>query len=108
LLKAAERGVRVRVLIDSWGSWNLPDSFWDELRAAGGMVRWFHPLTKGLLPFRNHRKLLLIDELIVFVGGLNIADEYFQGMNDRPPWRDNMLEIAGPEVARLRRSFSRM
>jgi cardiolipin synthase len=96
------------VLVDSWGSWNLPDSFWDGLRAAGGMVRWFHPLTRGFLPFRNHRKLLLVDDLTAYLGGLNIADEYFRGEEGRPPWRDNMLEIAGPEVSRLRRSFSRM
>lgn len=108
LMSAAKRGVRVRVLVDSWGSWNLADSFWDGLRAAGGMVRWFHPLTRGFLPFRNHRKLLLVDDLTAYLGGLNIADEYFRGEEGRPPWRDNMLEIAGPEVSRLRRSFSRM
>ncbi len=109
LVNAAVRGVQVRVLVDSWGSWNLPDSFWDGLRAAGGMVRWFHPLTRrGFLPFRNHRKLLLVDDLTAYLGGLNIADEYFRGEEGRPPWRDNMLEIAGPEVSRLRRSFSRM
>jgi len=108
LVSAALRGVQVRVLVDSWGSWNLPDSFWDELRAAGGSVRWFRPLTKGFLPFRNHRKLLLVDDLIAFLGGLNISDEYFRGAAGRLPWRDNMLEISGPEVSRLRRSFSRM
>ncbi len=108
LISAALRGVQVRVLVDSWGSLNLPDSFWDELRAAGGSVRWFRPLTKGFLPFRNHRKLLLVDDLIAFLGGLNISDEYFRGAAGRLPWRDNMLEISGPEVSRLRRSFSRM
>jgi len=108
LTSAAKRSVSVRVLVDSWGSWNLPDSFWDELRAAGGMVRWFHPITKGLLPFRNHRKLLLIDDSIVFTGGLNIADEYYGGAHGQPPWRDNVLKISGPEAARLKSSFSHM
>lgn len=108
LVAAARRGVRVRVLIDAWGSWNLPDAFWDELRAAGGAMRWFHPLLKGMLPFRNHRKLLLIDNRIAFLGGLNVADEYYRGSRGAPPWRDNVLEIAGPEVQRLRRSFSSM
>jgi cardiolipin synthase len=108
LMSAAKRGVRVRVLVDSWGSWNLADSFWDGLRAAGGMVRWFHPLGRGLLPFRNHRKLLLVDDSAAYVGGLNIADEYFRGAGGGPSWRDNMLEITGPEAARLTRSFSRM
>jgi len=108
LVNAARRGVTVRVLIDSWGSWNLPDSFWNGLRAAGGRVRWFHPLTKGLFSFRNHRKLLLVDDQTAYLGGLNISDEYYRGADNERPWRDNALEIIGPEVARLRRSFRRM
>jgi len=108
LIVAAKRGVRVRILADAWGSMNLADSFWDGLRHAGGTVRRFHPLTRGLLPFRNHRKLLLVDERIAYIGGLNIADEYYRGAHGEPPWRDNALEISGPEVARLKHSFSRM
>ena len=81
LVGAARRGVEVRGLVDAWGSWNLPDSFWDPLREAGGLVRWFHPLTKGLLPFRNHRKLLLIDD--------SLSIRKFVG---------RMLETAGYEV----------
>jgi cardiolipin synthase len=96
------------VLVDSWGSWSLPDSFWDGLRAAGGRVRWFHPLMKGFLPFRNHRKLLLVDGRLAYTGGLNIADEYYRGAHGGLPWRDNALEISGPAVARLKKSFSRM
>jgi cardiolipin synthase len=108
LVKAAGRGVRVMVLVDAWGSWDLPDSFWDALRIAGGAVRWFHPIARGLLPFRNHRKLLLVDDHIAFIGGMNIADEYYRGAHGLAPWRDNVLEISGREVARLRRSFKRM
>lgn len=108
LVGAARRGIRVQVLIDAWGSFHLPNNFWDDLRAAGGAVRWFHPLLKGLLPFRNHRKLLLVDDRIAFIGGINIADEYYCGVGGELPWRDNVFEIACPEVARLHRSFSRM
>jgi len=108
LTSAAKRGVSVRVLVDSWGSWNLPDSFWDKLRAEGGIVRWFHPISKGLLPFRNHRKLLIIDDSIAFTGGLNIADEYYGGAHGQPPWRDNVLKISGPEAALLKNSFFHM
>jgi len=108
LISAAKRNVTVMVLVDSWGSWNLPNDFWDKLRNAGGTIRWFHPLLKGLFPFRNHRKLLLIDDGIAYIGGINIADEYYRGSNGERPWRDNVLEIAGPDAARLRRSFSRM
>ena len=71
-------------------------------------MRWFRPLSKGFLPFRNHRKLLLIDDTLAFIGGMNISNEYYRGANHEPAWRDNALEIQGPEVAGLRRSFSRM
>ncbi len=108
LIEAAKRGVSVHVLIDSWGCWNLPDSFWDELRIVGGFVRWFHPLLKGFFPFRNHRKLLLVDGRIAYIGGFNISDAYYQGTAGSLPWRDNALEIEGPEVLRLRYSFARM
>jgi cardiolipin synthase len=108
LAAAAVRGLLVEVLVDSWGSWNLPNNFWDEFRAAGGKVRWFHPIAKGVYFFRNHRKLLLIDDSIAYLGGMNIADEYYLGAKGELPWRDNMLEIAGTNVAWLRRSFQRM
>ncbi len=108
LIAAARRGAEVMVLVDSWGSWDLPDTFWDELRAAGGRVRWFRPIAKGLLWFRDHRKLLLIDESAAYLGGMNIADEYYHGATGSLPWRDNMLEITGEEVAWLRVSFMRM
>jgi cardiolipin synthase len=108
LVDAARRGIRVMVLVDAWGSWSLPDVFWDDLRAAGGLVRRFRPLAKGLFPFRNHRKLLLVDDRTAYIGGMNIANEYFRGVRETEPWRDNTLEISGTEVTRLRRSFSRM
>ena len=108
LVAAAERGVSVMVLIDSLGSWALPDSFWDGLRAVGGDVRWFRQFKYGLFMFRNHRKLLLIDNHTAYIGGFNIADEYYRGVDGELPWRDNALEISGDEVVRLRSSFSRM
>lgn len=108
LVAAAKRGVQVAVLADAAGSWQLPDSFWDDLRGAGGTVRWFRPFRRGMIIFRNHRKLVLIDDRIAFIGGLNIADEYRGGAVGERPWRDNALEISGMEVARIRRSFNRM
>jgi len=108
LAAAAKRGILVEVLVDSWGSWNLTGAFWDELLAAGGKVQWFHPLAKSVYFFRNHRKMLLIDDRIAYIGGMNIAEEYYHGAHGELPWRDNMVEIAGPEVAWLRFSFARM
>jgi cardiolipin synthase len=108
LAAAARRGVEVKVLVDALGSWTLGDSFWGVLRSAGAAVRWFRPIRRGLLPFRNHRKLVLVDDYEAFVGGLNIGDAYHQGAGGEPPWRDNALELVGREVADLRTSFLRM
>jgi cardiolipin synthase len=72
----------------------LPESFWDELRNAGGRVRQFRPVSRGMFLFRNHRKLLLVDDRIAYIGGMNIADEYFRGSRGEQAWRDNALEIA--------------
>ena len=108
LVSAAERGVRVMVLVDAWGSRGLPDDFWSGLLAAGGMVRVFHPISKGLFPFRNHRKLILVDDHVAYLGGMNIADEYYRGAPGEAAWRDNMLEVSGRDVVRLLGSFSQM
>lgn len=108
LVSAAGRGIPVSVLVDAVGSWQLPDAFWNVLREAGGTVRWFRPFRGGLFLFRNHRKLVLIDDHVAFIGGMNIADEYYRGIAGGPPWRDNALQITGMETARLRRSFERM
>jgi cardiolipin synthase len=86
LVNAARRGVQVMVLVDAWGSWSLSDSFWGELRGAGGMVRRFRPMSRGMFLFRNHRKLLLVDDRIAYIGGLNIADEYYRGLGGEPSW----------------------
>ena len=108
LAAAALRGVRVMVLADAWGSWTTPEAFWTTLRAAGADVRFFHPIRRGLFPFRNHRKLLLVDDEIAWLGGMNVADEYRTGQRGEPPWRDFVLGVEGPEAARLRRPFLRM
>jgi cardiolipin synthase len=108
LVAAAARGVEVMVLVDAWGSWTTPDAFWGPLRAAGGRVRFFRPIRRGLFPFRNHRKLLLVDSRVAFLGGMNVADEYRAGRAGEAPWRDNLLMIDGPDAARLRRPFFQM
>ncbi|HEY5998592.1 MAG TPA: phospholipase D-like domain-containing protein [bacterium] len=108
LVAAARRGVRVMVLVDAFGSWATPDAFWEPLRAAGARLRFFRPIRRGFLPFRNHRKLVLVDDAIAWLGGMNIADEYRGGRGGQKPWRDFVLVVEGPDAARLRRQFLRM
>ncbi len=107
LTEAARRGVQVRVLVDAFGSFNLPDSFWDPLRRAGGDCRWFNPLTLRRLTFRDHRKLLVCDDAVAFVGGFNIAAEY-EGDGVVRGWRDVGLRLTGPLVGSLAASFDEL
>src|SRR5437867_2700845 len=107
LIRAARRGARVQVLIDSFGSITLSDNFWGPLRKAGGEMRWFNPLTLRRFNIRNHRKLLICDEKLAFIGGFNIAPEW-QGDGVTRGWRDLGLQINGPLAQELSSSFDDM
>ena len=107
LTRAAERGVRVRVLVDAGGSLGLPDDFWSPLRAAGGEARFFNPLALRRFGIRNHRKLLACDDRVAFVGGFNIAPEY-EGDGVTRGWCDLGLRIEGALVGELVASFEEM
>jgi len=107
LTAAARRGVRVRVLVDALGSLELPDAFWNELRAAGGTVAWFNPLSAGRPGIRNHRKLLVCDGRVAFIGGFNLAAHY-AGDGVTRGWRDVGVAIEGELVAGLAASFEQM
>lgn len=104
LAAAAARGVRTRLLVDAWGSLELPDSFWDPARAAGVEVRWFNPLTLRRGLHRDHRKLLVVDDELALLGGFNFADSY-DGDGVQHGWRDLGLELRGPAVGELGRAL---
>ena len=107
LIRACRRGAKVRVLVDAVGSYFLPAKFWDSLRSAGGEVRQFNPVTLKRLIIRNHRKLLVCDGRVAFVGGFNIATEY-EGDGVKSGWCDVGLKIEGALVAQLELSFEEM
>lgn len=107
LVRAARRGVRVRVLVDALGSYSLPGDFWSPLRAAGGEARIFNPISLNRLGIRNHRKLLVADERMAFVGGFNLAPEY-EGDGVTRGWCDLGLRLDGPIAAELASSFGEM
>lgn len=107
LVRAAQRGAQVRVLIDALGSMSLPAAFWKPLQAAGGTVRRFNPLSWTRVGIRDHRKLLVCDEQTAFVGGFNIAAEY-EGDGVSCGWCDIGLRIDGPLVNHLSRAFDQM
>jgi len=98
LLTAARRGVRVRVLVDAVGSWFLPETFFQPLVAAGAEVRHFNPLHLWRFGVRDHRKLLVCDGSVIFIGGFNVADEY-DGDGITRGWCDLGIRIENPVLA---------
>ncbi len=81
LIKKAAEGVQVRVIYDSVGCWHLSKKYIQELRRGGVEVKAFFPVLLPVirreLNYRNHRKILIVDGRVGFVGGLNIGDEYW-------------------------------
>jgi cardiolipin synthase len=97
---AARRGIAVRVLADAVGSFWTHRAFWREMAASGADVRLFTSAfarSWWALPFRDHRKLLVVDRRVGFTGGLNIAEEYGSSRRQpTPPWRDTHVQVEGP------------
>ncbi|WP_054957886.1 cardiolipin synthase [Paenibacillus dakarensis] len=109
LTKKAKQGVNVRVLYDELGSRRINPRFLQELRDAGGQVEAFFPSKYRLinlrLNYRNHRKLVIIDGKIGYVGGFNVGDEYL-GLNPKfGYWRDTHLRIVGTAVYSIQTRF---
>jgi cardiolipin synthase len=107
LFRAQQRGVRVRVLLDAVGSHSLPGDYWETLKTAGGEARIFNPLALNRFGIRNHRKLLVCDDKLAFVGGFNIAPEY-QGNGVTRGWLDLGIKVEGMSAAQLAASFDEM
>jgi cardiolipin synthase A/B len=108
LLAATRRGVRVRVLVDAGGSWFLPDFFFKPLIAAGAEVRRFNPLHFRRFGVRDHRKLMVCDESVIFIGGFNLADEY-DGDGVTRGWCDLGVRVENPTLAtELTHSFEEL
>ncbi|MFO1378538.1 MAG: phospholipase D-like domain-containing protein [Steroidobacteraceae bacterium] len=101
LAAAARRGVAVHVLLDAFGALRLGPDERQQLRAAGVRLAFYNPLrwSKRLGNLlRDHRKLLLVDGEVAFVGGAGITDEFDPEEQPELRWRETMLAIAGPVV----------
>lgn len=108
LIAARQRGVRVQVLLDAFGSLALPKNFWNPLIRLGGELRWFNCFHAAeRYGRRNHRKLLVVDGEKAIVGGFNVAKEYY-GDGIKKGWRDLGLQLTGPLAAALEGSFAEM
>jgi cardiolipin synthase len=109
LSAAAQRGVRVRLLIDAVGGLQIERGLVHQMDAAGVHVEWFRkpwlnsPLKQN---HRCHRKVLVIDEQIGFTGGVGIAEEWCGDARDEHEWRDTHVRVRGPAVDGLVAAFS--
>lgn len=108
---AARRGVEVRVLYDDLGSFGTPTRYFDGLRQAGAAVLAYNPLSPlerrfrlAKLSRRDHRKVLIVDHRVAYTGGLNIGDEWCDN-EERPGWRDEVVELQGPVIDQLSEAF---
>lgn len=108
LIKKAAEGVKVRLMYDDVGSWKAKRRFFKDMQACGVEVQPFLEVAFKLLTsrvnYRNHRKIVVIDGEIGFVGGMNIADRYMDGVS-YGIWRDSHIKVEGKAVAGLQTSF---
>lgn len=106
--KAAE-GVEVRILFDSMGCRTVKNRFWRELNRCGIQTAEFFPALLGRLQlrvnYRNHRKIVLIDDKVGYVGGFNVGKEYIGLDKNFGYWRDTHLRIQGDAISGLQLRF---
>jgi cardiolipin synthase len=108
LVRAASRGVEVRLLCDAYGCLAVGAVWRRPLRKAGAKVGIFLPMRSLLLQpvnLRNHRKIVVVDGTVAFSGGVNIGDEYHGKMTKIGQWRDTHFRLEGPAAGALQRVF---
>lgn len=109
LIAKAKAGVEVRIIYDDVGSWGLPKKCKQEMREAGIQIYPFLPVRFHKIAsnanYRNHRKIIVIDGETAFVGGLNFADRYLNGVPGIGEWRDTHLKVRGEVATSLQTVF---
>ena len=109
LMARANAGVRVYFLYDEVGSHDLPRAYLDTLRSAGVAVYDFHtrkgPRNRFQINFRNHRKIVVVDGKVSWIGGHNVGDEYLGRDPKFGHWRDTHVRITGPAALAAQLSF---
>lgn len=108
LIEKAREGVEVRVIYDDVGCWHVPHHFFEEMRNAGIEARSFlkvrFPVFTSKVNYRNHRKIVVIDGSVGFIGGMNLAERYMRGF-PWGIWRDTHILLEGKAVHGLQTAF---
>ena len=108
LIDKAQHGVEVRVIYDDVGCWKTSHAFIERMREGGVDIAPFLPVRfpsfTSKANYRNHRKIVVIDGAVGYIGGMNIALRYVKGTGQQP-WRDTMLRLTGTIVYALQRTF---
>lgn len=107
LIAATVRGVKVQLIIDSFGSADIKDGFFKPLVDAGGRYHCFSSRWGWGYLVRNHQKILIADEQHVLVGGFNISDEYVGRAGDKS-WEDLGIILSGPKAGNLARYYDNL
>lgn len=109
LIKKAKQGCVIRFIYDDFGSRDISDEFFRDLKAGGVEAYPFFkvhiPTIASRLNYRNHRKIIVIDGRVGFVGGINVSDRYVNKKTDILYWRDTHVKIVGPAVLSLQYHF---
>src|SRR5258708_7322280 len=108
LESAAERGVKVNVIVDALGSNVMPGGWTERLKAPGAHVGFFGPpkwYAPKALNNRTHRKMLVVDGRVAFTGGVGLADHWLGHAEDKDHWRDMMVRIEGPAARLMEGAF---
>ncbi|HEY8042073.1 MAG TPA: phospholipase D-like domain-containing protein [Polyangiaceae bacterium] len=114
LAERARSGVKVCVIYDALGSMGLTPAWWRPLVAAGGRVLEYHSISPldprfrlERVELRDHRKMLMVDGVHAFTGGINLAAPWLPPHEGGAGWRDDVIEVRGDATQELRSLFYR-
>lgn len=109
LIRKANQGVEVRLLVDALGSWRINKELVEQLKFFGGKYAEFFPTKwkffNSKINYRNHRKIAVIDNKVAYIGGFNIAKEYIGKKKKFGYWRDTHLRLKGDSVQDINARF---
>src|SRR5688500_4525111 len=105
---AAQRGVQVQLVFDSVGA-KVDAGHEQRLEKAGARIGWFNPVRSFSIEeanYRTHRKALVVDGDVAFLGGIGIADQWAKDTEKEKKWRDTHIEVRGPAAINIEAAFN--